>query len=508
MKLLLIQPPKRFWPYISEGDNYLLPQWMVCLAASARQAGYEVRCIDCAPRKTGWQSLGREIAGWQPDFVGVGENHALYADESLRALQLAKQINPHTVTIAGGTHFSNTVEQTLSGGFVDFIATREGEITLVDLMDAVRDGRDPETVQSVIFTRGGDTVYTPPRPLIEDLDSLPMPAYDLAGMHLYGNSRFLFSPGGATIYHSRGCVSNCRFCAWWLQMADVKVKDDGKQILKPRWRTKSVDYTVEEIELLANKHNKKCLVFVDEYWNYDSEWNAAFSEALIKKNLGVVWFAFMRADAIVRDEENGVLEKMVRSGMVHVCVGVEHTDADKLASMGKGFYSSDTSTRCFHILRDKYPGVFRQGTFIVGTRKETRESMLNQVRYARHLDLDYPGFHPITPVPGTDVWREYDENGWIEVKDYREYDWMTPIISSEFMTREEIEDFLINLSKRFVSPRWFLRGITSRSSYRRRMYVWWIIVTLRVIWDSIRRRIKPFTTESYSFLVKPEWYDD
>lgn len=508
MKLLLIQPPKRFWPYISEGDNFLLPQWMVCLAAAAREAGYTVRCIDCAPLKLGWKSLAREIADWQPDFVGVGENHALYADESLRAMRLAKEVHPGTVTIAGGTHFSNTVDETLSGGFVDFIVTREGENALVALMNAVRDATDPAAVQGLIFHRDGQTIHTPPQQLIEDLDTLPMPAYDLANMDLYGRSRFLFSPGGATIFHSRGCVSNCRFCAWWLQMAEVREKEDGSRILKPRWRTKSVDYTVAEIELLAQKYNKKCLVFVDEYWNYDSEWNQAFSEAMIQKNLGVVWFAFMRADAIVRDEENGVLEGMVRSGMTHVCVGVEHTDADKLKSMGKGFYSKDTTTRCFHILRDKYPGVFRQGTFIVGTRKETRESMLAQVRYARILDLDYPGFHPITPVPGTDVWREYNEQGWIEVTDYREYDWMTPIISSEHMTREEIEDFLINLSKKFVSPRWFLRGITSRSAYRRRMYVWWLIVTFRVIADSIRRWVRPFTTKSYSFLVKPDWYDD
>ena len=507
MKILLIQPPKYFWPYISEGDNFLLPQWMVCLAASARAAGHQVRLMDCAPHKMGWASLEREIAKEKPDAVGVGENHALYANESLRVMRTAKQAHPDTITIAGGAHFSHTLEETLGQEYVDYVVLREGEETFCELLETVGQGGDPASVKGIAYRDNGGIKQTPPRPLIEDLDALPMPAYDLADMHLYGRSKYLFSPGGATIYHSRGCVSNCRFCAWWVQMADAQVKDDGRTVLKPRWRTKSPENTVDEIELLASKYNKRCLVFVDEFWNNDPDWSAAFSEQLIARNTGSVWFAFMRADAIVRDEEIGVLELMVRSGMVHVCVGVEHTDPEKLASMGKGFYSKDMSMQCFRILREKYPGVFRQGTFIVGLRKETRETMLAQSLYARELNLDYPGFHPITPVPGTDVWREFKEKGWIEVTDFTQYDWMTPIVSSETMTREEIEDYLIVLNKKFVSVGWFLRGITSPSTYRRRLYTWWFIVTMRVVWDSIKQFAWPFRTKSYTALVKPPWYD-
>ena len=508
MKLLLIQPPKQFWPYISEGDNYLLPQWMVCLASAARAAGHDVRLIDCAPEKTGWKSLAAEIAREQPDAVGVGENHALYAHESLRALRTAKEICPSITTIAGGAHFSNTLDATLAEPYIDYVVLREGEETLVELLETIRNNGDAASVRGIAFRSNGGVTLTPPRALIADLDAMPLPAYDLAKMHLYGRSRYLFSPGGATIYHSRGCVSNCRFCAWWLQMADIKVKEDGTHVPKPHWRTKSPERTVEEIELLATKYNKRCLVFVDEFFNHDPDWNLEFAEKLIARKTGSVWFAFMRADAIVRDDKTGVLDALVRSGMTHVCVGVEHTDPETLKNMGKGFYTGDVSHDCFRILREKHPGVFRQGTFIVGTRKETKESMLAQAKYARKLRLDYPGFHPITPVPGTDVWKEYTDQGWIEITDYREYDWMTPIISSESMTREEIENFLIMLSKKFVSPRWFLRGITSRSAYRRRMYTWWIIVTLRVVWDSVRRFAWPFSTRAYSFLVKPEWYDD
>lgn len=508
MKILLIQPPKYFWPYISADDNFLVPQALPCLGAVARDAGHEVRLIDCSPVKMGWKSLAREIERERPDVVGVGENHAAYSHESLRALKLSKELLPNVITVAGGSHFTNLVGETLANDYIDFIVCREGEATFIDLLKKIESGaKDFNDVPGIAYRRDGAARETPPRALIDDLDSLPLPAYDLMPMHLYGTSKFLFSPGGTTIHHSRGCVSNCRFCAWWRQMADAELTDGGIS-LKPRWRTKSVARTIEEIRILAEKYNKRCLVFVDEYWNKDPDWSAAFADALIAANLGVEWFAFMRSDAVLRDEKSGVLGKLVRSGLVHVSIGVERVEHGELKKMGKGFYSEDTSVECFHLLRDKYPRVFRQGTFIVGVRSETRKSMLAQADFARKLDLDYPGFHPITPVPGTAFWEEAKSGGWIEVGDFREYDWMTPIISSEFMTRGEIEELLIQLNKRFVSPRWFMRGITSRGGYKRKMYLWWLIVTLRVVWASIRRFAWPFKTEVYSGLVKPEWYDD
>jgi len=508
LKVLLIQPPKYFWPYISADDNFLVPQALPCLGAVARDAGWDVKLIDCSPMKLGWKSLAALIESENPDVVGVGENHATYSHESMKALKLAKELLPGCITIAGGSHFTNLPDETLDNNYVDVIVMREGEATFRELLDNIGSGAtDFSGVRGVAFRDGETVKVTEPQPLVDDLDSLPLPSYDLMPMSLYGTSRYLFSPGGCTIHHSRGCIANCKFCAWWRQMADV-TSENGNIKLKPRWRTKSVDYTMEEVRLLAEKFNKRCLVFVDEYWNRDPKWSAEFCDRLTEENLGVEWFAFMRADGVLRDEKLGVLEKMVRSGLVHVSIGVERVEQEELKKMGKSGYSESTAIECFHMLRDKYPTVFRQGTFIVGVREETRESMLAQSDFAKKLDLDYPGFHPITPVPGTDFWNEAESKNWIEVRDFIEYDWMTPIISSKHLSRDQIEELLITLSKRFVTPRWFLRGITSRGRYKRNMYIWWLIVTIRIVWDSIRNFVWPLKTEIYSGMVKPEWYDD
>ena len=509
MKVWLVQPPRPFWPYISTGDNYLVPQAMPCLAAAAREAGFEVRVIDCSPLKLGWKSLARELLEGRPDVVGVSESHALYANESLRLLRLIKELLPDAKTVAGGLHFSNLIEETLKNEFVDFIVRMEGEETFVELLKAIENGnKNLEEIRGIAFRKNGSVFQAPPRPLIENLDSLPMPAYDLLPMRKYGTSRFLFSPGGATIHHSRGCVSSCNFCGWWIQMADV-VEKNGEFSYKPRWRTKSADRVIEEIGILAGKYGKRCLVFVDEFWNKDAAWNSEFAEKLLASKWKIQWFAFVRIDAILRDERAGIFEKLVRSGLSHVAIGVERAEDTELRGLNKPFYTDDATRECFRLLRGKYPTVFRQGTFIVGVRSETRESMLQQVEYARELQLDYPGFHPMTPVPGTALYKEAKQKGWIEMDDFSYYDWLTPVMASEHLTREEIAYLVPELSRRYVSLKWFLKGILSRGSYKRNMYIWWLLVTMRQVVDSVFSHFLPFPYKrrTATGLLKPRWYD-
>lgn len=508
-KVLLVSSPRPYWPFMHEDDNFLVPQSLACLAASLRLDGVDVKILDCMPIKIGWQSLRDAIKKEQPDLIGVGENHALYASESMRVLEIAREVSPKSVRVAGGAHFSNLVRESLTSHPIDFIVRGEGEETLRHLVSELSQGSQRfDRVPGISFLQDGTVVETEARPLIKDLDSLPMPAYDLLPMDLYGRSRYLFSPGGTTIHHSRGCTSSCKFCAWWIQMADT-YEEEGRKRYRPRWRTKSVDHTIHEVRELYHKYGKRCLIFVDESWNIDQRWNDAFAEALIREDLDLSWFAFLRIDAILRDEEAGVFEKLVRSGLAHTCIGVERVVDSELDAFDKPFYSVAGSRRCFELLADKYPSVFRQAAFIVGVRDETEASMEEQMRFAIEIRADFPSFHPLTPVPGTPLWDEAVEAGWLEVTDFSKFDWMTPVMPSKFLSRDEIAWQIFRMNKRFFRrPKWFLAGVMSRTTYKRRMYIWWLIVTVRVIWDSVRRRVNPFRSRQYAILKIPSWYEN
>jgi len=497
------------WPFINEQDNFLLPQSIACLAAVLRKEDIEVSVIDCLPEKIGWKSLEAKIRELQPDVVGAGENHSIYASEAIKLVNMVKEISPGIITVLGGAHFTNAGELYLPNHPIDFIVRGEGEITLAELVRALMTGgiAEAEKVSGLSYFREGKVVYTQPRPLVENLDDLPVPAYDLMPMEKYGRARYLFSPGGATIAHSRGCKANCSFCVWWTQMAERSRQNGQGERLLPRWRTKSVERTLEEIEILYKKYNKRCLVFVDPSFNTDPDWNDEFASALMKKNWDVSWFAFMRGDCILRDEKNGIFEKLVRSGLVHVSIGVERAEDSQLRSWNKKFATTSQSYEVFQLLKKKYPQVFRQGTFILGVKSETPESMQHQLEFARLIDADYPAFHAVTPFPGTTLWKEARTKGWLEITDFDYYDLSTPVMRSDTMTREEIDKGIIELSKRYVNWRWLLKGLCSRHGYRRNMYLWFMLVTTRVFFASARHFLNPFRAEQYTHLVKPDWYD-
>ncbi|MES2639861.1 MAG: radical SAM protein [Myxococcota bacterium] len=509
MRVLIVQPPRKYWPFTSEGDNFLLQQALPALAAPLRDAGMDVHVIDCMPLHIGWRTLADEIKRIDPDVIASGENHALYASEALRFFRLCKEVSPRSKTLAGGGHFTNLSHRYCHAtSDIDAICIGEGELTVVEVVKEWAE-KDPDLskVDGLAFWDGEKMVRTRPRKLIHNLDTIPMPAYDLMPMHLYGKSRYLFSPGGTTIHHSRGCVSKCSFCAWWTVMADRTYDSDGKAQLSPRWRSKSVDRVFEEVEELYHRYGKRSYVWVDESWNIDPRFNDQFADRMLKSGMKTKWFAFMRADCIVRDEKKGILEKLVRAGLSHILIGVERAEDDTLALLDKRFYAGGVAEQALNIFKTKYPEVFLQATFIVGVKDESKESMLKQVALAKKIDVDFPAFHPITPVPGTPIYDEAIAKGWITEAQFDDFDWLTPVLDSKYMTRDEISQSLYEMNKEFVNKRWMAKGLTSKVPYKRDMYIWFTLVSAKMAIGALKQRVNPLNVEHYQQLVTPDWYD-
>ncbi len=512
-KIIFVRPPRYMWPVINESDNFLLPLSYPCLASVLRKniKDLDVKIIDCLPLKIGWKSLTKILYDEKPDFVGVGEE-ALYHHESVKVLKIAKEINPATVTITGGHFFSNMIEYSLNKYPIDYIVKYEGEYTLLELIQVLVNGGDVSGIKGIAFKRNGGILQTPERALIENLDELPIAAYDLMPMGKYSPFGYLW-PQSATIEHSRGCIDKCKFCSLWTLWGERNDSNNPMDV-KPRYRTKSVERSIEEVEILYKKYNRRYLLWADPTWNVDPRWNDKFCDELIKRNFkDLYWWAFLRADYIVRDEKLGILEKMVRTGLIHPLVGIERVEEKDLKWVGKTGYSRDLTKEAYEIFRKRYPKVFRQGTILTCIRTETKESMHNLLKYAIELKVDYPAFHPVAPVPGTLLYEEAKTKNWLEISDFKNYDWYTPIMSSETITREEMARLNIELNKKFIlfRPHWAVKGLLSPSKHRRGLYWWFFRVTLKMLLLDIRdfilgkRNFEGIT--GFMRLRRPKWYD-
>jgi len=513
-RILFIRPPAHLWPIVNESDNFLMPLGFPYIAAYLRERipDLHIRIVDCLPLRVGWKSLAKLIAEEKPDLVGVGEM-IVYMKEGMRTLALAKEIDPGVLTVAGGHFHSHMPEYTLDTfPQVDVVVRYEGEATFHDLVDTWNRGGDLASVRGIAMRREGGHLATPLRPLA-DLDALPSPAYDLMPIRKYAPFGKLW-PRAITIQASRGCPYACDFCSWVALEGDHEVLEGGDVRLVPKRRQVSVGKTLDEIDVLYHQYGIRYLFWVDATWNFDDEWLDELCSEIIRRKYKLGWWAFVRADLMLRQEANGVLEKMVRAGLRHCLFGGERPVQQELAEVGKDNMPFDALYRASHLLKRKYPQVFRQATFTTGIRSETAESMERLAAYSREAKLDFAAYHPLMPYPGTPLWEQARAGGWIEEEEFSNFDMFYPVMRGEHLTRAEIAHLTSKITQDFVrkQPGRYLASLFSPYGIRRRLHWWFLFSIGRVmVHDLMRSLTSGEKFEGFSGinkLWKPRWYDD
>ncbi|HWQ93359.1 MAG TPA: cobalamin-dependent protein, partial [Clostridia bacterium] len=188
---LFVRPPRPLWPFNSPSSAFWPPLAFASLAAQLRQdiPDLQVQILDAPALQMGWRSLQSEIVRLKPSFVGMGEE-AVSCVEGFRLARIAKSCGARV--IAGGCFFGHVASEALATGLIDVVVHGEGELTLVEVVQALRESsRALGRVHGISFleselagcappgTTPPPTITTPPRQLISHLDSLPFPAYDL-----------------------------------------------------------------------------------------------------------------------------------------------------------------------------------------------------------------------------------------------------------------------------------------------------------------------------------------
>jgi len=456
-KILFVEPPKDYWFIM--GEYLPPPTGLLTLAAYVERElpDVEVEILDCQAEGKDWKDVEKRIESSSPSIVAVS-GFTCNAYACARVAEIAKKVNSDIVTILGGMHFSFIPEESLNDfPEIDYIVRGEGEITLVELIKALRAEKDISGVRGLSFKNNGEIIHTPSRQLIENLDTLPYPAYHLVEENLKKyhfammagkNVRYLNMEG------ARGCNHKCSFCTQWNHWG-------GK------WRTKSAKRIADEIEYLHERFGGQFIWFTDDNFDYKRRGKQLWQELKPRKFTDDIMLFFQaRTDDVAANPD--LVAKLRDVGNYWVMLGVENNSAETLKEFKKGIKVPD-AYKAIKILNDN--DIFSHAMFVIGARRDTAESIERLRRFSIDLGSDFSIYTVLTPFPGTSYYENARKNGWIEDANYAHYDMAHAIMPTETLSRKQVQEELWRCyQERYGSLVKNITGAFSKKKLKRNLY--------------------------------------
>lgn len=390
--IVLVNPPYSFW---SPEKNYLRPfigtlpsLGLLTLAGVLRKGGFSVRIEESASLGLSFSQTLDHLLRERPKYLGFSCTTAS-VDSAARIARAIKAKHPEISVLVGGPHITALPEETFNR-FPEFDLgiLGEGEEALEDLLRAVEGKKDLHHVESAVFREGRAVRVNPRRRLIENLDALPFPAYDLLPSfpRAYRPPFLNYSQGPtASLTSSRGCPQTCTFC--------------DRSVFGNRYRYFSEEYLLELISLLRKDYGVRHLVFTDDQFAASRSRLIRLCEKLAGGDLKIRWNCDARVDSVDRD----LLKLMKKAGCWMISYGIESGSQEMLDQIQKGI----TLERVEQTLRwTRETGIRAKGLFMIGYPRETEETLDQTLSFIRRCALDEINLSFFTPYPGTEIYRK------------------------------------------------------------------------------------------------------
>ena len=448
MRILLVHPN-----YHSGGAEIAgnwPPAWAAYLAGALKGAGFgDVQFLDAMTNNLDEVAIRAEMARIAPDVVGVTSiTPSIYAAEEV--LKIAQEVVPDALRMLGGIHATFMYRQVLTEApWIDVIVRGEGEEILVALMTAVQDGRWPADrgrIKGLAFREGTEIVATQAAPTVKNLDGID-PDWTILEW-----DKYIYVPLGVKVAipnMARGCPFTCSFCSQWKFWRDYRVRDPKK--------------VVDEIERLVNDHGVGFFILADEEPTINKKKFVEFCQELIDRGLPdkIKWGINTRVTDIYRDRD--LLRFYRKAGLVHVSLGTEAAAQLKLDQFNKETTVAENK-EAIRLLREA--DIFTEAQFIVGLDNETKETLEETFQMAWDWQPDLANWSMYTPWPFTPLYQELGDK--VEVFDFSKYNFVTPIMKPDALTRGELLDGVMKNYRRFYMRKALFHYPWRGTGFRRR----------------------------------------
>jgi len=362
----------------------LMPMALAYLGGALRAAGHEVQLRDQAATTLPNERVVDEVGAARPDLIGVSVLTGAWRNtvELIRAL---RRRVPGTPTVMGNTHATVFVDEVLGEGYADHVIRGEGEEAIVELANALERGTPLGAIAGLSWIDGDGIHHNPDRGPIEDLDALPLPAWDLLDLRAWRYQRIPLvnlRTHPVPIMASRGCPYRCSFCS-----QDKVVK---------RFRRRRIEAVVDEIDTMITRFGFRAYGFNDSYFPWTRESGLEFVDRLRARpwHRDTRWVTETRVDRV--DDE--LMGAMASVGLHAIFYGFESGNEGVLQGLGKGttLEQGREAVRIAH-----RHGVRVVGFFMLGMPGETRQTIEDTIRYAMDIGVDIAKFAITIPYPGS-----------------------------------------------------------------------------------------------------------
>lgn len=446
MRILFVNPPvskKDRYGALAAAGSYSPPLALTNLAAVTRERGWETAIIDAQVEELGHDETISRIDAFRPDIVGITSTTSTFPSGAELA-ELVKELDRRITVIAGGVHVSALPERSLlEHRAIDAVVLGEGEETVAELVAALKEGSPLEEVRGLALRKGEKVVFTGPRPLIQDLDSLPLPAWEMLPRFPRAyciQTQSVANFPSTSVCTSRGCTGKCTFC--------------DRRIFGSNLRAHSAPYVMALIKDLYHNHGVRDIQFEDDNFMLFKKRLFEVCDMIRAERLDLTWSCQARVD-MVRLE---TLKKMKEAGCWMILYGVE-SGSERILKMMKKEISREKILRAIDLAHKA--GIMCKGFFITGFLGEDRESLDETYEFIKRAPFDDISLHYYTPFPGSPAYNSVERYGLFK-KDFKTMTYYKPVFIPKGLTERD----LIDHSKRCYRS-FYLRPRTMLNYLRR-----------------------------------------
>jgi len=338
--------------------------------------------VDCISE----QSLIDILKNYTPDIAGIS-GFIIFQKEFHQTAKVIKDFNRQITVVGGGPYVNMDLEEAIKDANIDYFVLGEGEITFSEFISKMLNKESPEDILGLAYRKGGKTVINPPRPFIEDLDSLPFPDYSLISVDKY--SKFIsygfYRRKQAVVFSSRGCPYQCIFC---------------HNMFGRKFRARSAENVFKEVEMLYRDYQIRDFQFVDDNFNLDYQRAMRIFELIIKSGMKInIYFPNgLRGDII----DHAFIDRMVEAGTILVLYSIE-TASERLQKFIKKFADLKKLRDNIHYTCSK--GIMVGCYIMAGFPTESKEEALETVEFLKQFKkIVLPVFNSLRYYPNTEVY--------------------------------------------------------------------------------------------------------